>query len=354
MNKFLIAFVMVFFINSVSAKGLSTVSVMSYNLENLFDTAHDEGKKDWTYLPYSLKQTSQDFQTYCNSLRNEYYKKSCHNLDWSKKVLNKKIRNLARVLSQYDGGRGADIVVFQEVENLKVLTMLVKKGLFKLGYKYITLIEGKDSRGIDTGVISKFPIRKQKIHEIDLSKYGAWKTRPILEVVVEVGDKTLTLFGNHWPNQSAPDATRIIASKLLKRIALASNSDLVIGLGDFNTSTNDELNAIEKNLLPVFEDVEIKGRRFGNVQALGTHWFRGHWQSLDKIFVLKKSLIKSRVRVNYESFKILKKPFMLTDVEWTDRNTNNTQISEDIPKRFDPKTGAGFSDHLPVVVEFDL
>jgi endonuclease/exonuclease/phosphatase family metal-dependent hydrolase len=345
---------MTFFINSVGAKSLSTVSVMSYNLENLFDTVHDEGKKDWTYLPYSLKQTSQDVQKYCNSLRNEYYQNSCLNLDWSKKILNRKITNLARVLSQYDGGRGADIVVFQEVENLKVLTMLVKKGLFKLGYKYITLIEGRDSRGIDTGVISKFPIRKQKIHEIDLSQYGSWKTRPILEVVVEVGDKTVTLFGNHWPNQSAPDATRVIASKVLRKIALASKSDLVIGLGDFNTSSTDKLNAIEKYILPVFEDVEVKGRRDGNVQALGTHWFRGHWQSLDKIFVLKKSLIKSRIRVNHRSFNIIKKPFMLTDTEWTDRNTNNTVVSQDIPNRFNPKTGEGFSDHLPVVVEFDL
>ena len=50
---------------SVSAK---TISVMSYNVENLFDTVHDQGKEDYTYLPLSLKQKSPEIQAYGNGL----------------------------------------------------------------------------------------------------------------------------------------------------------------------------------------------------------------------------------------------------------------------------------------------
>ena len=33
---------------------------MTYNVENLFDTKHDEGKDDYTFLPLSFKRTSEE------------------------------------------------------------------------------------------------------------------------------------------------------------------------------------------------------------------------------------------------------------------------------------------------------
>ena len=50
-------------------------AVAFYNLENLFDTCHDEGKNDWDYLPDG---------TYT----------------WSKKKYRHKLENMARVLSE--------------------------------------------------------------------------------------------------------------------------------------------------------------------------------------------------------------------------------------------------------------
>ena len=134
---------------------------------------------------------------------------------------------------------------------------------------------------------------------------------------------------------------------------MKSKSDLVIATGDFNTVEDDVLNGIKLNILPIFEDVEVKGRIHNRVSALGTHWYRGHWSSLDKIFVLKKSL-KRKISVNYKSFNIIKEQFMVRDLEWTDRATNQTSLSTGIPRRFNSKTGVGYSDHLPVLVEFNL
>ena len=50
------------------ARSSQVISVMTYNLENLFDTLHDKGKEDWTYLPLAVKKSSQVVQDYCRSL----------------------------------------------------------------------------------------------------------------------------------------------------------------------------------------------------------------------------------------------------------------------------------------------
>ena len=38
--------------------GKRTISIASYNAENLFDEKHDSGKNDWTYLPLKEKRKS--------------------------------------------------------------------------------------------------------------------------------------------------------------------------------------------------------------------------------------------------------------------------------------------------------
>lgn len=340
--------------SSIPAVKKNTVSVMTYNLENLFDTKHDEGKQDWTYLPLSFKNSSAEVQAYCHSITNEWWRKDCLELDWSDEVVSQKIANLSKVILSYNNGKGADILVFQEVENINALKMLVNQGLRKHGYKYISLVEGPDTRGIDVGMISRLPIKKEKLHILNLAPHSHRTTRGILEVEFKLGSKRITIFGNHWPSQGNIDETRMVAGKVLKEATRKSRSDLIIATGDFNTSSDDELNAIETYILPVYTDVEVKGRKYSNVTAKGTHWYRGHWESLDKIFVAKKSIRKGRVKVDYRSFDILDRSFMLKDLEWTDYNTGTTQISHDIPNRFNIKTGKGFSDHLPVAIEIDL
>ena len=163
MKNILLTFALLLSSTAFAGSGvISSFSVMTYNLENLFDITHDKGKEDYTYLPLALKDSSREVQNYCNNLSNEYYKKSCLELDWSETILNAKIQNLIKVITSAQYGFGADILVFQEVENSNVLNLLIRNGLGKLGYKYISLIEGPDKRGIDVGMISRFPIKAQK------------------------------------------------------------------------------------------------------------------------------------------------------------------------------------------------
>jgi endonuclease/exonuclease/phosphatase family metal-dependent hydrolase len=332
----------------------SSFSIMTYNVENLFDTKHDEGKKDWSMLPLAFKKASAEVQAYCASMTNDYYKKTCLELDWSDEVLAIKIKQAAKVIRSFGNG-GADIVVFEEMENLNAMKLLVSQGLAGRGYEHFALIDGPDSRGIDVGLISRFPIISKKLHTIDLAPHSTRTTRGILEVEILVGGRTVTVFANHWPSQGNNDFTRLAASEILKKIALKSKSDIVIATGDFNTLHDDAPHAINTNVLPIFEDVEVLARRVSQVAAPGTHWYKGEWESLDKIFVLKTSLNgRNAPTIDYKSFNILYLPFMLKDLTWTDRNTGTVNTDKNIPNRFDAVKGTGFSDHLPVAISINL
>lgn len=330
---------------------------MTYNAENLFDTVHDPGKHDYTWLPLEFKKKSPEVQAYCAQMRSDYYRKSCQELDWTDAVLTGKAKNLAKAITSYSyNNLGPDIVVLEEVENINALKALVRIGMPYQNYQYITLLEGPDTRGIDIGVISRFPILEQKYHQIDLSQtQSAGKlTRGVFEVKIKVGMKTVTVLGNHWPSQGNTDDARLKASMVMLEAARKAKSNLIIATGDFNTLEDDFPHGIRTNVLPYFEDVEVRARQLTQ-QHPGTHWYRGKWSSLDKIFVYKPSLRNDKsIVVDHSSFKIVNSSFLVQDLTWTDFDTGMTYFDKEIPKRFNPKDLTGYSDHLPVAIRIDL
>ena len=350
--KFMLALSFLF---SSSFLFASSISIMNYNVENLFDTLHDKGKNDYTWMPLSVKQASPEIQQFCSSIRIPHYRRNCFELDWSEEVLKAKILNLAKVIKSYNQGRGADIIVFQEVENKRVLKQLVDIGLKGMGYKYISLIEGPDTRGIDIGMISRLPILSETLHKVDISEAQRGRTtRGILEVKFKLGNKHITVFGNHWPSQGNNDKTRLIASEVLSKLIRGASSHLVLATGDFNQTKNDYPHGINQNILPLVEDVEELGRKDASETSPGTHWYRGVWESLDRIFISKKSLQKTNIYPDYNSFDIIDMNFMVTDLEWTDFDSGTVYYDENIPWRYNSKKLVGFSDHLPVAITINL
>ena len=353
MRQMFVLLLLVFFAASLSAA--STVSVRSYNVENLFDTEHDEGKTDWTYLPLSVKKNNPQVWAYCRTLPVESWRNECFNLDWNDKVLNVKIQNIAKVLRAVNQGKGADVIVVEEVENKKVLKMLVDLGLAGMGYKYISLIEGPDERGIDVGVISRYPIIKEKLHLINLrGTSGKSATRGILEVDIKINNKIMTVFGNHWPSQGSKTDTRLRASEVLLDKASKAIGDMVVAVGDFNTVDEDMPHPFDMNILPVFDCAETKAREFRTHLHPGTNWHRGEWSSLDRIFVLKESQIKAKsFKPLWNKFEIINDVFVLKEINWRDYSTGRTEVHV-VPNRFDPVKKTGFSDHLGIYMEFAL
>lgn len=335
----------ILFINSSFSK---TISLMSYNVENLFDTIHDEGKDDYTYLPLALKNASPEIQKICKSLAQEWWVKACLETDWNENVLNNKMKALAKVILSYNKNKGADILVLQEVENLNVVSTLTKKYL--RSYRYISLLEGEDSRGIDTAVLSKYPIKESTLHNINLDGV-AKKTRGILQVDIKIKRKIFTILANHWPSQSNPDQARLLAAQEVERISLNAKSNIIVAVGDFNTLKTDSPNGIDY-LMKNFTNARPKAQALGKkLSQKGTHWYKTEWSYLDKILIFNKTY---KIRPLYKSYDVFVRKWMTYTKQWTDRDTGEVSYHSGVPMGFNLKNLTGFSDHLPIVMKFRL
>jgi len=319
------------------ATDATQLNLITYNVENLFDWTHDEGKKDFTYLPLSVKRQSREVQEFCASEPTQY-QQECLELDWSEATVKVKLRQLAIVLRE-SFQSGVDVAVLQEVENLNVLTMLAAE----LGPEYKAyLVEGPDERGIDVGMITRLKVVHQELREFTIP--SGRRTRGILRLDVMKNNKRITVLANHWPSQSNPDEDRMAAADTL--VSMAEHtfvSDLVIAAGDFNTADDDVHNGIKERLLPIFFDAEGEARAAGNNLWAGTYNFRGVWGSLDHIFILKAA---ARSTMNWSSVRIRHEDLLETRM-WNG-------VPEQHPRRFDVGSGLGFSDHLPLSMSIAL
>lgn len=314
------------------------ISVMTYNLENLFDTEHDKGTEDFTYLP---KKNKSPYIKDCQKLTNSYYKKSCLNLDWNKKVLNTKLNNLATAILQVNKGKGPDILIVEEVENLRVLQQLNQK--LKPAKYHITHIEGFDKRGIDIAFFSRFKKKgKAKLHRIAFKARNPrdqkWmnRSRGILEATFILPDgELINIFGVHFPSPRNPSYWRGQAIASLNTLVnrLPKNR-LAIAGGDFNISKkeNNRQHFYEKNLSSLWHVSHLVGCH----SCKGTHSYKGTWSFLDALLVRK--IKKPQWNIVKDSIGI----------------PNKTRIQMNPysqPARYNTKSGYGTSDHFPIYLQ---
>ena len=131
-NLFILALLLCITLGASAQKKFNLYAVGFYNQENLFDTCHDEGKRDYDFLP------------------NGSYK-------WNGLKYTHKLRNMAQAIADLGTdklpGIGCAIVGMSEVENSKVLDDLTAQAPLKQrGYKYVH-VEGPDRRGIDCAML---------------------------------------------------------------------------------------------------------------------------------------------------------------------------------------------------------
>ena len=305
-------------------------SVMTLNAQNLFDTIDDPKKNDKAYLPIELKQSKKHINS-CNTIRVKSWKDECLNLDWDEKTKNTKLHNLAAEILKYDNS-GPDILALQEVENSNILSQLFNL-LEPHGYKNFALVEGDDYRGIDNAIISKFNIIDTKLHYISFTGDNEDKdTRPIMESTLIVNDKKLKIYNVHFPAGYHPVSMRIDSLNTLRSL-LDDHQYPTIALGDFN------INQKEDSQLGIYASQEKSwsiAHLVGCDDCKGTHYYSygNSWSFLDTIFLSHHrgvSFIPDSITVHV---------------------TETNSYSEfQKPKRFDPITGKGVSDHFPVVAK---
>ena len=310
------------------------ISVMTFNVENLFDATHDAGKNDETYLPASEKTNTAHIEK-CKKISVRRWRDQCLYWDWSEAVVDQKLRVVSDAIKQVNGGQGPDIIALQEVENLSILERLRNDYLTGLGYQPAALIEGKDTRGIDVAFLSKLPITEAKLHPITFPKSlkkRAGDTRPILEASFELPNgKRLTGFSVHFPAPYHPTEMREVAyTKLNNIVAALPENQAVFAAGDFNTTREEDTNKgmLERWVRPTWQVAHDLCDA-----CLGTSYYRpkDDWSFLDMVLWRETAGWK------------LTRSFLANQ-------TSEQVLPNGTPKRFQLPEASGVSDHWPLVM----
>jgi len=143
-----------------------------------------------------------------------------------------------------------DVLIAIEVENRPTLERFndqVLQAQFQFGYPHFLVIDGNDSRGIDVGIMSRFPIVEIRSHVDDAGPGGDRlfsRDCPEYDILLPTGER-LVVLPNHLKSkrngndQASQDRRRAQALRAHAiAIAALSRSPLVLLGGDLNDTPN--------------------------------------------------------------------------------------------------------------------
>lgn len=292
-----------------------TFTIMSYNIENAFDTIHDEGKNDYEYCDGGERK-------------------------WSQYRLFQKLKSVGKVIAAADEKRPVDLIGLCEVENDTVMQCLTQRtSLSSLGYRYI-MTNSLDERGIDVALLySPFtfhPIETESIRP----KTKKDKTRDILHVAGTIaGGDTLDVYVVHLPSKRGGSEGQKLSMSICQQLqahtasvrTLRQHPNLLI-MGDFNAETNSQqLKLLTRSHHLIDRTAKLQP---------GTYKYQGEWSILDHILTHTTTLSHQQTRILNLSF--------LTEPDPTHGNVKPYRTY------LGPVYQGGVSDHLPVVSVFHI
>lgn len=322
------------------------VSIMTFNAENLFDTVHDADRDDETNLPLAYKKSHPEVMAKCAAMTNDFYRTECETLDWSEPVFDTKISRVASVIRSVNNGRGPDIQVLVEIENMNALRQLRDRKLSDLGYQTMELIEGPDTRGIDPAVLSRFPQwDKAQMHIIPYKdpqgkpdRVGA-KSRGILEVRLLLPDgQKVAVFAAHFPSMSNPTYLRKQAVLELNRLKAAlPKGVLAIAAGDFNVSREEDQQ--QGYISKILAGDWLVSHLVGCKTCKGTEVYKREWSFLDNVS-FSPEMADGGTAAWALDISSIQVPHSVSE--------HVNKFGE--PNRFEPPS-TGISDHWPIYTE---
>ena len=344
MKKLLTVISVMFLIGTMNVQAqerkLNAYAIGFYNLENLFDTQHDEGHNDYEYLPDG---------------RNK----------WTEMKYNHKLRNMARVLAEMGTDKlpmvGCAAIGVSEVENANCLTDLCNEPPLKERNFKFCHIEGPDQRGVDCALLynpALFTVRDVKLvpyiydKQEDIDKGRA--TRGFLVVSGTLADEHVTIIVNHLPSRGATSYYRELGGRQIRVVKDSliqedPNVKLFI-MGDMNDDPADPSMSVALGAKRELNDVG-PGELFNpfwNIHASGTGTllYDGSWNLFDQI-ILSHSLLNQNGARDYTTLKywqpqIFRRDYLFQQEGRYKGGTKRTHAG-----------GVwlnGYSDHLPTLV----
>jgi len=334
MRKNLVLYLILVFLisscTSVKRTSRREFTVVSYNVENLFDTIDDSKIPDDEFLPESLK-------------------------NWNTERYQKKLNDLVRVISDINPNELPEIVGLVEIENRSVLEDLVRTGAFN-GNKYgIIHEESPDYRGIDVALIYRKDAFKEIGHEtlpVIFEDDPNFKTRDILHVTGEFRNRTVHLFVNHWPSriggEDKTEPKRVLAASVLKKkvdqiLDLDPKARIII-MGDMNDEPiNKSLNETLGAKAPASHAELVNLMIPDDTAGLGTYFYSGNWNMLDNLVVSGEMISGKHIKVENQKGFIYSSDWMIYTNKTGDKTPNRTYVGE--------KYVGGVSDHFPVYLK---
>jgi len=319
----------------------SPLTVMSWNVENLFDDVRD-GTEYREFDPGRGKWTSEAFL--------------------------QRVKALSEVVRKAAPG-GPDVLLLQEVENGNALQVLLDQGTRGMGYAWRALVP-KKGLAANVAIASRVPIARIRTHAV-----GAWKNgaamRDIMEAQLEVSGHLLYLFNNHWKSKteggkatepSRMESASVLARRIREILAQDPAADIVAG-GDMNESIDEytrvghryptalmpaEAGSREPPATPGIV-LSIQARPFASSTVgcvLFDPWFemdpamrgssawQGDWLTVDHLLLSSGLFDGLGFCYRRASFIVLRLPFLLD--------------KKGLPRRSE------FSDHLPILLTLDF
>ncbi len=281
---------------------IAAYAVGFYNLENLFDTIHAQGKNDFDFLPDGS------------------YK-------WNTVKYENKLKNMSRVLSEMATDKvkaGCAVIGISEIENRQVvLDVLQQESLKNRGYKLLH-VDSPDRRGVDCGLLYNprfftledslyvlyiYPndstgerplgfVQDPKTNDIKpLPLYGDTThiTRGFLVGIGTMAGEKMAVIVNHWPSRGAQSIARERAGYqvyALKEALLKKYPGIKIIIeGDLNDDPNNKSVVDELKAVSEVSDVKDAHSLYNPWYNMlykvgqGTLLYKGKWNLFDQIIL---------------------------------------------------------------------
>ena len=283
-----------------------SLTIISYNLENLFDCEHDTLKNDSSFLPDGMHH-------------------------WTYHRYHTKLDRIAQVIVNISGWESAALVGLCEVENARCLRDLCYR-LRCFHYKYVHY-ESPDERGVDVALLydsTKVNILTSRPFPVILS---GDQTRDILyvEALIEKKDTLHTMVchlpsmlggaaATEWKRQTAK---RVIQHQIDSILAVQPNAQILV-MGDMNGEPTNDLQHLTNLMLST------------NRVGQGTHKYRGIWSCIDQFYVSHALTNKARASIFAPNW------LLEEDTKYLDTQPKRTYIGF--------RYHGGYSDHLPIVL----
>jgi endonuclease/exonuclease/phosphatase family metal-dependent hydrolase len=329
----------------------TVITVMTWNVQALFDGV----------------ESGNEYDEYRNST------------GWSAEKYSGRLNAIARAMDSIEGG-APDIFALEEIESSGVMEDLA--GALSKFHYISSYFAGNPGYSLGVGVLSRFPFVSAKSHSVTIN--GETAPRPILELRLMVNDAPLALFVCHWKSKlGGDDATeamrRSSARIILRRLREIREEDPGIPaviMGDLNENYDEFYRRNAETLCALLPDDPRSAALAGFTEAAGetpadfiilsktkppaaryfpqeavslydpwaqelengSYYYQSKWETIDH-FLLSAPLF-DKAEWDFDSAQVIRDP------PFTNAKGN--------PAAYNPRTGSGLSDHLPLLLTLKM